>query len=72
MLSATTELFIGLREGSVSECHPNLGAKRETVYMWIADKRMRAHRVGMSWKVRVSQVDVWVQAGNAEEKVRLE
>jgi len=71
MLSAPKELIIGLRDGSVSECRPDLGAKRETAYMWIADERMPANKVGMPWKFRVSQVDAWVQAGNAEEKVRL-
>ncbi len=65
MLSAPKELIIDLREGSVSECRPDLDAKRETVYMWIADKRMPAHEVGMPWKFRMSQVDAWRQAGNA-------
>ena len=65
MLSAPKELILDLREGSVSECRPDLDAKRETVYMWIADKRIPAHEVGMPWKFRMSQVDAWRQAGNA-------
>jgi len=40
--------------------------------MRIADKRMSAHKVGMPWKFRVSEVHAWVQAGNAGEKVRVE
>jgi hypothetical protein len=40
--------------------------------MWIADQRMPALKVGILWKFRVLQVDVWVQAGNAGEKVRFE
>ena len=72
MLSAPKELIIGVREASVSECRVYLGAKRKTVSMWIAEKQMPAHKVGMPWNFRVSQVDAWVQAGNAGEKVRLE
>ena len=34
-------------------------------------KRMPAHKVGMPWKFRVSEVDAWVQAGNTGEKVRV-
>jgi excisionase family DNA binding protein len=71
MLSAPEELIIDLREGSVSGCRPDLDAKRETVYMWIADKQMPVHEVGMPWKFVVSEIDAWVQTGNAGRKYAL-
>jgi excisionase family DNA binding protein len=63
MLNVSKELIIDLREGNVSECRPDLDAKRETVYMWITDRRMPAHEVGMPWKFMVSEIDAWVQRG---------
>ena len=42
-----------------------LGIKRDTVYKWIADKRMPAHKVGRLWKFRKEEVDEWVRGGGA-------
>ena len=37
---------------SVDEIATYLGIKRDTVYKWIGDKNMPAHRVGRLWKFR--------------------
>ena len=42
-----------------------LGIKRDTVYKWISDKSMPAHKVGRLWKFKKVQVDKWVEAGGA-------
>ncbi len=52
---------------SVDEIAAYLGIKRDTVYKWIADKQMPAHRVGRLWKFRKEEVDGWVRAGKAAE-----
>ena len=52
---------------SVDEIGEYLGVKRDTVYKWINDKGMPAHKVGRLWKFKVSQVDTWVEAGSAQE-----
>jgi len=44
-----------------------LGIKRDTVYKWIADKRMPAHKVGRLWKFRKEEVDEWVKSGVADD-----
>lgn len=43
----------------------HLGVTKETVYAWIADKGMPAHKVGRLWKFQVSEVDEWVRSGGA-------
>jgi excisionase family DNA binding protein len=40
-----------------------LGIKRDTVYKWIAEKGMPAHRIGRLWKFRKEDVDRWVKSG---------
>ena len=50
---------------SVDEIANYLGIKRDTVYKWIAEKRMPCHRVGRLWKFRKDEIDVWVTSGGA-------
>ena len=46
---------------SVDEIGEYLGIKRDTVYKWIAEKNMPAHRVGRFWKFKKARVDHWVE-----------
>lgn len=50
---------------SVDEIGDYLGVKRDTVYKWIANKSMPAHRIGRLWKFKRDQIDTWVEAGGA-------
>jgi len=50
---------------SVDEIAAYLGIKRDTVYKWIAEKQMPAHRMGRLWKFRKEEVDHWVKSGGA-------
>jgi DNA binding domain, excisionase family len=52
---------------SVDEVAAYLGIKRNTIYRWIVEKGMPAHRVGRLWKFQRSEVDAWVKEGNAAE-----
>ena len=57
---------------SVDEITAYLGIERETVYKWIAEKRvpahrMPAHRMGRLWKFRKEEVDEWVRSGGADD-----
>lgn len=52
---------------SVDEIAAYLGIKRDTVYKWIAEKEMPAHRMGRLWKFRKDEVDDWVKSGGAGE-----
>lgn len=42
-----------------------LGVTKETVYTWIAERSMPAHKVGRLWKFQTSDVDAWVRGGGA-------
>lgn len=44
----------------------HLGVTKDSVYAWIANKGMPAHRVGRLWKFQASEVDVWVRRGDGD------
>lgn len=50
---------------SVDDICNYLGVKRDTIYKWINEKSMPAHRVGRLWKFKKEQVDSWIEAGGA-------
>lgn len=52
---------------SVDEVSEYLGVKRDTVYKWINDKGLPAHKIGRLWKFKVSQVDTWVETISAQK-----
>lgn len=52
---------------SVDEIGEYLGVKRDTVYRWIAERAMPAHRIGRLWKFKRDEVDDWVRHGGASE-----
>lgn len=52
---------------SLDEVARHLGISRDTVYRWIENRGMPAHKVGRLWKFQVSEVDLWVRAGKAQE-----
>lgn len=52
---------------SVEEIATYLGIKRDTVYRWINEKQMPAHRMGRLWKFQKEEVDEWVKSGEASE-----
>ena len=43
----------------------HLGVAKNTVYTWISEKGMPAHKVGRLWKFQTSEVDDWVRRGGA-------
>jgi len=55
---------------SVDEIAAYLGIKRDTVYKWITEKRMPAHRMGRPWKFKIYEIDDWVKAGDAADKTK--
>ena len=62
-----TETIMKDRWYSVDEIAAYLGIKRATVYRWITEKRLPAHRMGRLWKFRREEVDEWVRSGGADE-----
>jgi len=46
----------------------HLGITKDTVYVWIIEKSMPAHRVGRLWKFQTSEIDEWVRSGGAAQQ----
>lgn len=44
-----------------------LGVTKDTVYGWIANKGMPAHKIGRLWKFQATAVDDWVRGGGASD-----
>jgi excisionase family DNA binding protein len=51
---------------SADDIASHLGIAKDTVYAWITDKRMPAHKVGRLWKFQTSEVDEWVRSGGSD------
>lgn len=51
---------------SAEEVAAHIGVTKDTVYAWIAERGMPAHKIGRIWKFQVSEVDDWVRGGGAD------
>ena len=52
---------------SVEEIAQHLGVSKDTVYNWINQRQMPAHKVGRFWKFQVQEVDTWIRSGGAAD-----
>jgi len=52
---------------SVDEIGAYLGIKRDTVYKWISEKAMPAHKIGLIWNLKKDEIDKCVRKGGASE-----
>jgi excisionase family DNA binding protein len=52
---------------SVDEIADHLGVASITVYRWLEKEKIPAHRVGKLWRFKATEVDEWVQDGDAKE-----
>lgn len=62
---AERRLYVSEPWRSADDIAAHLGVTKDTVYVWIAHKRMPAHKVGRLWKFQASEVDAWVRNGGA-------
>ena len=53
---------------SIDEISDHLGVKKDTIYKWVARKKMPAHKVGRLLKFQIKEVDEWVRTGKAAGK----
>ena len=54
-----------LRGLSADDIAAHLGVTKDTIYTWIAEKGMPAHKIGRLWKFQATEVDDWVRRGGA-------
>ena len=57
---------------STEEIAAHLGVTKDTVYVWITEKGMPAHRVGRLWKFQTGEVNEWVRSGRAAQGAGVE
>lgn len=48
---------------SVEEVARHLSVAKDSIYRWIEQKGLPAHKLGRLWKFKLSEVDQWVRAG---------
>lgn len=50
---------------SSKEIAEHLGINKDTLQKWINSGSIPCHRVGRLWKFKISEVDSWIESGNA-------
>lgn len=53
---------------SLDEVATHLGVSKDTVYRWIANKQLPAHKISRLWKFKISEVDEWVKNNESSKK----
>lgn len=46
----------------------HLGVAKDSVYRWIDERGLPAHRVGRLFRFKLSEVDAWVRSGGANRE----
>ena len=52
---------------SADDIAAHLGVTKDTIYTWIDDKGMPAHKIGRLWKFQATEVDDWVRNDGAAD-----
>jgi excisionase family DNA binding protein len=52
---------------TVEEICTHLSISKDTIYKWIDQKGMPAHRVGRKWMFQKTEVDTWIKLGKAAD-----
>jgi len=55
---------------SIDEISEHLGVKKDTIYKWVARKKMPAHKVGRLLKFQIKEVDRWIREGKASSNYK--
>ena len=56
---------------SVDEVAKHLGIVKDSVYRWIDNRGLPAHKIGRLWKFKLSEVDDWVRTHRADDDVEV-
>ena len=49
----------------MTEIAEHLKVRQDTIYSWIENRGLPAHRVGRFWRFKLVEVDEWVRSGLA-------
>lgn len=53
---------------TVDDISKYLSVTKDTIYKWIDNRNMPAHKVGRKWMFQKSEVDEWVKSGKAADE----
>jgi len=60
---AAEERWVG-----VEDVATHLAVAKDSVYRWIEERRLPAHRVGRLFRFKLSEIDEWVRQDSGREK----
>jgi excisionase family DNA binding protein len=49
---------------SIDEAAAHLGVRKDSVYRWIESRGLPARKIGKLWKLKLSEIDAWVNASH--------
>ncbi len=52
---------------TVDDISKYLSVTKDTIYKWIENRNMPAHKVGRKWMFQKTEVDKWVKSGKAAD-----
>lgn len=52
---------------TVDDVSKYLSVTKDTIYKWIENRNMPAHRVGRKWMFQKSEINEWVKSGKAAD-----
>jgi len=53
---------------SVDDIIEYLGIKKYTLYKWLREGNVPAHKIGNLWKFKMAEIDKWIKSGEANIK----
>ncbi len=59
----TEEHWVGVEDVAI-----HLGVAKDSVYRWIDERGLPAHRVGRLFRFKLSEIDEWVRQDNKQER----
>lgn len=68
LLNIVKRLKVEERWLTVEDICAYLNVSNDTVYRWIEQNDMPAHKVGRRWMFQKQEIDDWVKEGKAAEK----
>ena len=55
----------------VEDVAAHLGVAKDSIYRWIDDRDLPAHRVGRLFRFKISEIDEWVRQGADNNNARI-
>jgi len=52
---------------NVEDVAAHLGVAKDSVYRWIDEQRLPAHRIGRLFRFKLSEIDEWVRQGKGQK-----